>query len=154
MTNFNLHVHDADPKTKVITKSNPYRLIIKNKIHYYERPVGSGIFYYGNGELVPKEKCPKLSEPTPLSEGERLVAEKKRLEKEKFEFEKAKRDFEAQKKIAARQKLEQEELERQKKLKVAEAEKLAKTELERQKKLAAQKNFNKQMEGPKNQSLS
>ncbi len=50
---FNLTVHQRDVKGKII-KVDPYRLTIVEGEQRFERPPGSGKFYYANGKEVPK----------------------------------------------------------------------------------------------------
>lgn len=48
---FDLTVHKRNAKG-TITNVNPYVLHIENGIQKFERPPGSGQFYYANGELI------------------------------------------------------------------------------------------------------
>lgn len=52
------HIRNKDG---VITRTDPYRLIIENGVQKFERPPGSGIFYAANGELLTKPKEVKMS---------------------------------------------------------------------------------------------
>lgn len=54
----------VDPSTGAIVKHQPYTMKVdRAKGTLYERPPGSGIHYYPNGQLVPKEPEPKAVEP-------------------------------------------------------------------------------------------
>jgi hypothetical protein len=72
---FDLRTHIRDSKGYV-AKKNPYRLIIDNGVQLFERPVGSGVFYAANGEIV---KAPKGYAPedkvSDKEAAERLAAE-------------------------------------------------------------------------------
>lgn len=52
---FDLRTEKRNKKGQVVSK-NPYRLIIENGVRKFERPPGSGKFFYENGEPLKKEK--------------------------------------------------------------------------------------------------
>jgi len=81
---FNTTVDIRDPKSGRVIARNPYRLIISQKEgggkeEHFERPVGSGIFHWSNGE-VDMEKSKAGLEAKAKTEAD----------KNKTEFEKAK----------------------------------------------------------------
>lgn len=50
MESFDLRTHIRDPKTHKIVEIKAYRLHILNGKRYFERPSGSGEFYFEGGE--------------------------------------------------------------------------------------------------------
>ncbi len=79
MSEFDLKVHIIDPKTKRVVRKNPYRAIFVDKQVFYERPVGSGIFYYANGKEVPPDKTPPMILAPRPTEVEALNIKRKKL---------------------------------------------------------------------------
>jgi len=51
-----LIVHKKSAKSGRIVETQPYRLHIKDRVRYFEKPAGSSLFFYENGEPVPAEK--------------------------------------------------------------------------------------------------
>lgn len=50
---FDLTVHRKNPKGKIY-QVDPYRLYIENGQQRFERPPGSGNFFYADGSEIPK----------------------------------------------------------------------------------------------------
>lgn len=53
---FDLTTHKRNTKTGQVIATNPYRLEIKQGTSLYERPPGSGNWYYPNGQMAKKGK--------------------------------------------------------------------------------------------------
>ena len=53
-TGFDYRVHISDPKTGRLVKYQPYQMVIKDGVTKLERPIGSGNWFYPNGEPVNK----------------------------------------------------------------------------------------------------
>jgi hypothetical protein len=49
---FDYRVHISDPKTGRLIKFQPYHMVIKDGVTKIERPIGSGNWFYENGEPV------------------------------------------------------------------------------------------------------
>lgn len=49
---FDLEVHRRDNITGQIVHVDPYRMVCRGEQKFFERPKGSGIFYYENGSRV------------------------------------------------------------------------------------------------------
>jgi hypothetical protein len=56
-----LKVHHKNPKNGRTERVTPYRLHIEGRVRYFEMPVGSGKFFFENGEPVAEKDCPKLT---------------------------------------------------------------------------------------------
>lgn len=86
---FDTRTHIRDAKSGRVVALNPYRLIVSNvdgkgSVWLYERPVGSGLFYYSNNELAVEESKAGVEK------------RKKALEEaSRTELEKAQADYEA-----------------------------------------------------------
>lgn len=52
---FDYRVHVKDPKTGKLVKYQPYQMKIENGMTKIERPIGSGQWFYPNGEPIKKE---------------------------------------------------------------------------------------------------
>lgn len=59
---FDYRVHITDPKTGRLIKYQPYQMVIKDGLTRIERPIGSGNWFYSNGEPVKSEKKDKANE--------------------------------------------------------------------------------------------
>jgi len=55
---FDLVTHVRDGKGNIVSK-NPYRLVIENGVHRYERPPGSGYWYDAAGTVISEPKAEK-----------------------------------------------------------------------------------------------
>lgn len=60
---FDLQVDYRDTKTGLVNHRNPYRLRIHKGQKFFERPKGSGIFYYENGDVIPAAELQRLALP-------------------------------------------------------------------------------------------
>lgn len=60
---FDLTVHRRNSKSTKVESEDAYRCAIRGDTKYFERPKGSGKFFYENGEVVAPDKCPKLTAP-------------------------------------------------------------------------------------------
>jgi hypothetical protein len=52
---FDYRVQIFDPKTGKLMKYQPYQMVIENGVTKIERPIGSGNWFYSNGEPISKE---------------------------------------------------------------------------------------------------
>lgn len=56
---FDLRTEIVDPKTKAVSRQ-PYRMHVQLGLGViYERPIGSGEWFYSNGQEVPLEAIPQ-----------------------------------------------------------------------------------------------
>lgn len=85
MSKFDLTTHIRGRKGN-ITSTNPYRLICREGIKYFERPVGSGTWYYENGEIVPANDKPPVNKEAkavtthgPVQTTQKLIDENENL---------------------------------------------------------------------------
>ena len=61
---FDLRTHIRDPKTGRVIGSQPYRLRVSREGgRQFERPVGSGVWYFEDGSLVNPPKEEKVLAP-------------------------------------------------------------------------------------------
>ena len=65
---FDLKVHHRNPKTNVITRVNSYRMKAVGGQQYYERPVGSGEWYFKSGERCEDNLLPASIRPKAVKE--------------------------------------------------------------------------------------
>lgn len=80
---FDLRTHVRDSKGRVV-KKQPYRLKIEAGRRLFERPVGSGMWYYENGEMTPDtKKKSKQAAEAEVKAPEFDTAEEKAAKKEK-----------------------------------------------------------------------
>jgi len=59
---FDLRTQRLNKKGQIIAKT-PYRLIVENGVHKFERPPGSKIFYAADGTLLSAPKTEAVVEP-------------------------------------------------------------------------------------------